>query len=144
MCQWTRARPGTWLSCPLLVTSSFTPSCQLTRTWSSCTWTSPKVGPRRSNNLNKLPTKPTLSLPPHPPTHTPPPHAFHFALTSFVCVLFFADTGFGTIYASDDRGIVYSKSLERHLYTSTGETDFTNVTSLRGVFITSILAESKY
>ena len=52
------------------------------------------------------------------------------------------DTGFGTIYASDDRGTVYSKSLERHLYTTTGgDTDFTNVTSLRGVFITSILAE---
>lgn len=52
------------------------------------------------------------------------------------------DTGCGTIYTSDDRGIVYSKSLERHLYTKTGgETDFTNVTSLRGVFITSVLGE---
>lgn len=51
------------------------------------------------------------------------------------------DTGFGTIYVSDDRGTVYSKSLERHLYTTTGgDTDFTNVTSLRGVFITSVLA----
>uniref|UniRef100_A0A8C9XME9 Sortilin 1b n=1 Tax=Sander lucioperca TaxID=283035 RepID=A0A8C9XME9_SANLU len=45
-------------------------------------------------------------------------------------------------YVSDDRGTVYSKSLERHLYTTTnGDTDFTNVTSLRGVFITSVLAE---
>ncbi|NXP47894.1 SORT protein, partial [Heliornis fulica] len=53
-----------------------------------------------------------------------------------------ADTGFGTIYTSDDRGIVYSKSLERHLYTTTGgETDFTNVTSLRGIYITSVLSE---
>nr|XP_025976255.1 sortilin isoform X2 [Dromaius novaehollandiae] len=52
------------------------------------------------------------------------------------------DTGFGTIYTSDDRGIVYSKSLERHLYTTTGgETDFTNVTSLRGIYITSVLSE---
>eukprot|EP00062_Callorhinchus_milii_P014248 gi/632963318/ref/XP_007897813.1/ PREDICTED: sortilin [Callorhinchus milii] len=52
------------------------------------------------------------------------------------------DTGFGTIYVSDDRGILYSKSLERHLYTTTGgETDFTNVTSLRGVYLTSVLAE---
>ncbi|XP_072135054.1 sortilin-like [Mobula birostris] len=52
------------------------------------------------------------------------------------------DTGYGTIYASDDRGIVYSKSLERHLYTATrGETDFTNITSLRGVYVSSILAE---
>lgn len=57
-------------------------------------------------------------------------------------LVFFTDTGFGTIYVSDDRGTVYSKSLERHLYTTTGgDTDFTNVTSLRGVFITSILAE---
>ncbi|NWU95172.1 SORT protein, partial [Upupa epops] len=52
------------------------------------------------------------------------------------------DTGFGTIYTSDDRGIIYSKSLERHLYTTTGgETDFTNVTSLRGIYITSVLSE---
>ncbi|GAB1288012.1 Sortilin [Apodemus speciosus] len=52
------------------------------------------------------------------------------------------DTGFGTIFTSDDRGIVYSKSLDRHLYTTTGgETDFTNVTSLRGVYITSTLSE---
>ncbi|TKS77504.1 Sortilin Precursor [Collichthys lucidus] len=52
------------------------------------------------------------------------------------------DTGFGTIFVSDDRGTVYSKSLERHLYTTTGgDTDFTNVTSLRGVFISSVLAE---
>lgn len=38
--------------------------------------------------------------------------------------------------------MVYSKSLERHLYTATGgDNDFTNVTSLRGVFMTSVLAE---
>lgn len=55
-----------------------------------------------------------------------------------------SDTGFGTIFTSDDRGIVYSKSLDRHLYTTTGgETDFTNVTSLRGVYITSMLSEGK-
>lgn len=62
----------------------------------------------------------------------------------YILILFFfsTDTGFGTIYVSDDRGTVYSKSLERHLYTTTGgDTDFTNVTSLRGVFITSVLAE---
>ncbi|XP_034977677.2 sortilin isoform X2 [Zootoca vivipara] len=52
------------------------------------------------------------------------------------------DTGYGTIYTSDDQGIIYSKSLERHLYTTTGgETDFTNVTSLRGIYITSVLSE---
>ncbi|MBN3303118.1 SORT1 protein, partial [Amia calva] len=51
------------------------------------------------------------------------------------------DSGFGTIFVSDDRGTVYSKSLERHLYTTTGgDTDFTNVTSLRGVYMTSVLA----
>ncbi|XP_030633202.1 sortilin [Chanos chanos] len=52
------------------------------------------------------------------------------------------DSGIGTIYVSDDRGIVFSKSLERHLYTTTGgETDFTNVTSLRGVYMTSVISE---
>lgn len=61
----------------------------------------------------------------------------------FVC-LPLSDTGFGTIFTSDDRGIVYSKSLDRHLYTTTGgETDFTNVTSLRGVYITSVLSEGE-
>lgn len=53
MCPWTRVRLGTWHSCPLLVTSSFTPSWQPMRKWSSCTWTSPEVGPRRNNSLNK-------------------------------------------------------------------------------------------
>lgn len=62
-------------------------------------------------------------------------------LNVFVC-LPIPDTGFGTIFTSDDRGIVYSKSLDRHLYTTTGgETDFTNVTSLRGVYMTSVLSE---
>ncbi|XP_011473835.1 sortilin isoform X1 [Oryzias latipes] len=52
------------------------------------------------------------------------------------------DTGIGTIYVSDDRGIVFSKSLERHLYTTTGsDTDFTTISSLRGVYLTSILTE---
>nr|XP_033774043.1 sortilin [Geotrypetes seraphini] len=51
------------------------------------------------------------------------------------------DTGYGTIYTSDDRGIIYSKSLERHLYTSNGDTDFTTVGSLRGVYMTSVLSE---
>lgn len=69
---------------------------------------------------------------------TPPPSPPTPQLTAVPL----ADTGFGTIYTSDDRGIVYSKSLERHLYTTTGgETDFTNVTSLRGIYITSVLSE---
>ncbi|XP_051746871.1 sortilin [Ctenopharyngodon idella] len=49
------------------------------------------------------------------------------------------DTYFGTIYTSDDRGILYSKSLERHLFGGEGKSDFTNVTSLRGVYFTNIL-----
>ncbi|XP_035486895.2 sortilin isoform X1 [Scophthalmus maximus] len=52
------------------------------------------------------------------------------------------DSGVGTIYVSDDRGTVFSKSLERHLYTTTGsDTDFTPVASLRGVYMTSALTE---
>ncbi|KAJ8261816.1 hypothetical protein GJAV_G00158740 [Gymnothorax javanicus] len=50
-----------------------------------------------------------------------------------------ADTYFGTIYTSDDRGILYSKSLERHLFGGEGKSDFTNITSLRGVYITNVL-----
>lgn len=50
----------------------------------------------------------------------------------------------GTIYVSDDRGAVFSKSLERHLYTTTGsDTDFTAITSLRGVYMTSVLTEGE-
>uniref|UniRef100_A0AAQ4NNY0 VPS10 domain-containing protein n=1 Tax=Gasterosteus aculeatus aculeatus TaxID=481459 RepID=A0AAQ4NNY0_GASAC len=52
------------------------------------------------------------------------------------------DSGVGTIYVSDDRGAVFSKSLERHLYTTTSsDTDFTAITSLRGVYMTSVLTE---
>ncbi|XP_056603444.1 sortilin [Triplophysa dalaica] len=51
------------------------------------------------------------------------------------------DTYFGTIYTSDDRGILYSKSLERHLFGGEAKSDFTNVTSLRGVYFTNILDE---
>uniref|UniRef100_A0A8B9J6J4 Sortilin 1a n=1 Tax=Astyanax mexicanus TaxID=7994 RepID=A0A8B9J6J4_ASTMX len=60
----------------------------------------------------------------------------------FYRVYLSADSGMGTIYVSDDRGTVFSKSLERHLYTSTGgDTDFTIVSSLRGVYMTSVLAQ---
>ncbi|XP_041836520.1 sortilin-like [Melanotaenia boesemani] len=52
------------------------------------------------------------------------------------------DSGVGTIYVSDDRGTVFSKSLERHLYSITGsDTDFTVIAALRGVYMTSVLAE---
>ncbi|XP_037108973.1 sortilin-like isoform X1 [Syngnathus acus] len=54
------------------------------------------------------------------------------------------DSGIGTIYVSDDRGTVFSKSLERHLYTATGsDTDFTTIASLRGVYMTSVLTEDE-
>ncbi|KAG7275393.1 hypothetical protein CRUP_021591, partial [Coryphaenoides rupestris] len=54
------------------------------------------------------------------------------------------DSGVGTVYVSDDRGTVFSRSLERHLYTSTGsDTDFTAVSSLRGVYMTSVLTQEK-
>ncbi|XP_034019374.1 sortilin [Thalassophryne amazonica] len=51
------------------------------------------------------------------------------------------DTFFGTMYTSDDRGILYSKSLERHLFGGQRKSDFTNVTSLRGVYLTNKLDE---
>ncbi|KAI1888098.1 hypothetical protein AGOR_G00181550 [Albula goreensis] len=41
----------------------------------------------------------------------------------------------------DDRGILYSKSLERHLFGGEGKSDFTNITSLRGVYLTNVLEE---
>lgn len=127
MCRWTMVRPGTWPSCRLLVTSSFTPSWQRTTKWSSCMLTSQEV-----RNLTCNAKKPF-----------PKPFLYSVCVNHF-CGVFSTstDTGFGTIYVSDDRGTVYSKSLERHLYTTTGgDTDFTNATSLRGVFITSVLAE---
>ncbi|KAF7208428.1 sortilin isoform X2 [Nothobranchius furzeri] len=62
--------------------------------------------------------------------------------TIFMHVDDLGDSGVGTIYVSDDRGTVFSKSLERHLYTTTGsDTDFNSVASLRGVYMTSVLTE---
>nr|XP_054595714.1 sortilin [Nothobranchius furzeri] len=49
------------------------------------------------------------------------------------------DTYFGTMYTSDDRGILFSKSLERHLFDGQRKSDFTNITSLRGVYLTNRL-----
>ncbi|XP_068598081.1 sortilin-like [Brachionichthys hirsutus] len=52
------------------------------------------------------------------------------------------DSGVGTIYVSDDRGVVFSKSLEHHPYMITGsDTDFTVISSLRGVYMTSMLTK---
>ncbi|XP_024139617.1 sortilin isoform X3 [Oryzias melastigma] len=49
------------------------------------------------------------------------------------------DTYFGTMYTSDDRGILFSKSLERHLFDGHRRSDFTNITSLRGAYLTNKL-----
>lgn len=63
-------------------------------------------------------------------------------MSQCVCV---TDSGVGTIYVSDDRGIVFSKSLERNIYTTTGgDTDFTTVKSLRGVYMTTVLTEGEF
>lgn len=43
------------------------------------------------------------------------------------------------MYTSDDRGILFSKSLERHLFDGHRKSDFTNITSLRGVYLTNKL-----
>ncbi|KAL2103009.1 hypothetical protein ACEWY4_002177 [Coilia grayii] len=51
------------------------------------------------------------------------------------------DTYYGTVYTSDDQGILYSKSLERHMFGGEGKSDFTNITSLRGVYLTNVLDE---
>uniref|UniRef100_A0A8C9YWQ2 Si:dkey-159a18.1 n=1 Tax=Sander lucioperca TaxID=283035 RepID=A0A8C9YWQ2_SANLU len=55
----------------------------------------------------------------------------------FFC--FNTDTFFGTMYTSDDRGILFSKSLARHLFDGQRKSDFTNITSLRGVYLTNKL-----
>ncbi|KAM3588006.1 uncharacterized protein V6R79_018989 [Siganus canaliculatus] len=49
------------------------------------------------------------------------------------------DTFFGTMYTSDDRGILFTKSLERHLFDGQRKSDFKNITSLRGVYLTNKL-----
>uniref|UniRef100_A0A8C4Q6M6 Sortilin 1a n=1 Tax=Eptatretus burgeri TaxID=7764 RepID=A0A8C4Q6M6_EPTBU len=44
----------------------------------------------------------------------------------------------GTVYASDDRGAIFSKSMEHHYFPSNKRTsDFTKVNSLRGVYLSS-------
>lgn len=50
MCQWTTVTPGTWPSCPLLVTSSSTPFWLPMMKWSSCMWMSQEVGWHRNHN----------------------------------------------------------------------------------------------
>ena len=60
-----------------------------------------------------------------------------------VCPMAPEDTYYGTVYTSDDRGVLYSKSLERHLFGGEGKSDFTNITSLRGVYLTNVLEEGR-
>lgn len=50
MCLWTRGTPGTWPSCPQLVTSSSTPFWQPMMKWSSCMLTSQEVSWHRNHN----------------------------------------------------------------------------------------------
>ncbi|ESO99480.1 hypothetical protein LOTGIDRAFT_231095 [Lottia gigantea] len=49
------------------------------------------------------------------------------------------DTGHGTLFTSAAEGLVYSESLERHLYPNYGHgvTDFYKVESIRGVYLAS-------
>jgi len=52
------------------------------------------------------------------------------------------DTGHGTLYTSDQTGIIFSESLEKHLYPNYGSvTDFYKVESIRGVYLASQLAD---
>ena len=58
-----------------------------------------------------------------------------------MCYLANVDTGHGTLYTSDATGIIFSESLQRHLYPNIIEgaevTDFYRVQSLRGVYLAS-------
>lgn len=47
------------------------------------------------------------------------------------------------MYTSDDRGILFSKSLDRHLFDGHRKSDFTNITSLRGVYLTNKLDQGQ-
>lgn len=62
---------------------------------------------------------------------------------AFASFRFTTDTFFGTMYTSDDRGILFSKSLERHLFDGQRKSDFSNITSLRGVYLTNKLDDGK-
>ena len=48
------------------------------------------------------------------------------------------DTGKGTIFTSDETGVIFSRSLENNLYPNGDDvTDFVRIESLNGVYITS-------
>lgn len=44
---------------------------------------------------------------------------------------------YGTLFTSGDEGVIFSESLERHLFTHLAATDFYRVRGMRGVFLTS-------
>ncbi|GFN84347.1 sortilin-like [Plakobranchus ocellatus] len=54
------------------------------------------------------------------------------------------DTGHGTLYTSSSNGLIYSESLQRHLYPN-GNTihDFYKVESIRGVYLASQMGSDK-
>lgn len=55
------------------------------------------------------------------------------------------DTGKGTIFTSDETGIIFSKSLEKNLYPNGDDvTDFVRIESLNGVYVTSQFSCFKY
>lgn len=54
------------------------------------------------------------------------------------------DTGKGTIFTSDETGIIFSKSLEKNLYPNGDDvTDFVRIESLNGVYVTSQLKDDQ-
>merc|ERR1712048_1297006 len=56
------------------------------------------------------------------------------------------DTGYGTIFTSNDQGKIFDRSLEHHLYPNTGDlTDFYKVGAFgaEGTYITSQLLTDK-
>lgn len=54
------------------------------------------------------------------------------------------DTGHGTLYTSDATGIVFSESLQKHLYPNfEAVTDFYKVTSMRGVYIANTIDDEQ-
>ncbi|CAH1783310.1 unnamed protein product [Owenia fusiformis] len=54
------------------------------------------------------------------------------------------DTGHGTLYTSDATGIIFSQSLEKHLYPNYRDiTDFYKVNSMRGVYLASQMSDDQ-
>ena len=54
------------------------------------------------------------------------------------------DTGHGVLYTSDVTGIIFAESLANHLYPNYQDlTDFYKVKSMRGVYISSQMADDQ-